>query len=359
MTHIEICTPDAIATEWAALCEASDDNEPMRHPMWLLPWWRTFGDGRRPHVLAARRSGRLVGVAPLVARRVWAYRRLEWLGSGEDEADEICSEYLGPVFADDDARRAVATELAASRGWDELQMPAMDGAAPSTAAWSRALIDAGLRVEATPAGEAPRLALRKDWLASLGSDGRYLVKRSRRDFDAWAAGTARIDICNSVASFPAAKHALSTLHGERWADAGHTGVFTSARFAAFHDQAMADLLGRGALRLLTLSAHGRAVAALYNFVWNGRVYFYQSGRAVDLPQSLRPGIVAHAAAIDAAHAEGLTAYDFLGGASQYKRKLSTELRPLVALRVSRAPARDAISELARRAVRAVRSRLQS
>ena len=42
---------------------------------------------------------------------------------------------------------------------------------------------------------------------------------------------------------------------------------------------------------------GAPIAALYNFIWEGKVSFYQSGRKVDVPKNIRPGIVIHAYAI--------------------------------------------------------------
>ena len=79
----------------------------MASPLWLLTWWGVFGDGRRLRVWTFWRGDELVGVAPLCLRRHWyppgiPYRRLELLGSGEDEADEICSDYLGVVAAPGD-----------------------------------------------------------------------------------------------------------------------------------------------------------------------------------------------------------------------------------------------------------------
>ena len=106
---------------------------------------------------------------------------------------------------------------------------------------------------------------------------------------------------------------------------------------------MPALLERGALDLSWLSARGQPIGALYNLVWNDKVYYY-------LPQ------FPHAAAIRRAIAGGHREYDFLAGAQRFKRQLSLAERPMVELRAARPSARRTALALARRGARAVRSR---
>ena len=113
--------------------------------------------------------------------------------------------------------------------------------------------------------------------------------------------------------------------------------YWSPRFAAFHDEVMPPLLAAGALELLWLTVRGDPIAIIYNIVWNGKVYFYQSGRKIDVPKGVRPGIVIHAHAIRRAISAGRREYDFLGGASRYKVQLSTAARPLLRVRAVRSP----------------------
>jgi hypothetical protein len=133
---------ESLAGEWEALLSRCDQDEPTRSPLWLGAWWRCFGGsgGRRLRAVAFRQGRRLVGVVPLAVRPVWVapgvrIRRLDLLPSGEEEADEICSDYLGPV-TERGLEQPVAEGLAqllddgALGRWDELVMPAMstDGA---------------------------------------------------------------------------------------------------------------------------------------------------------------------------------------------------------------------------------------
>ena len=94
------------------------------------------------------------------------------------------------------------------------------------------------------------------------------------------------------------------------------------------------------LELLWLVVRGEPIAASYNVVFGNKVYFYQSGRRMDVPKAVRPGIAMHALAIQRSIEAGRREYDFLQGASRYKRDLALASRALVTLRaVAPAPAR--------------------
>ncbi|WP_187345650.1 GNAT family N-acetyltransferase [Sorangium cellulosum] len=355
----EVAELAAMRGAWEDLMGRSDMDEPMLGPDWMLAWWRVFGaQGRSLRAALFFDGPRLVGLAPLLERRCRhrsgiPFRRLELLASGEDQADEICSCNLGVIAergAEADVAHALAGALtgAALGAWDELVLPAMrtDGALPVILA--RALRQHGIdaRIEVTDA--SPYIPLPSSWeayLRALSASRRYLVRRSMRDLEAWAGGALTLERARTRAELAGAREILLRLHAERWSADGRAGVFASPRFSAFHDEVMPAMLERGALELAWLSARGEPVAALYNLVWNNKVYFYQCGRRVDLPKGLRPGIVVHAYAIRAAIEAGRREYDFLDSPCQYKLALSLSARPLVELRA----ARPSVNDSARRA----------
>jgi CelD/BcsL family acetyltransferase involved in cellulose biosynthesis len=338
---------------WWGLLERSEANEPMLTPTWLGAWWRVFGrqGGRRLRVLLVFDAGRLIGLVPLQRVRHWyrrglPFRRLQLLGSGEAEADEIVSEYLG-VVAERGRETDVVTQLTSALAqrtlgnWDEILFPNMRGESRTAGTLIEGLARAGLPAQATVTADCPYISLPGSWddyLAALPSSNRQFVKRSAARFEDWAGGEGELHQARTVAELEQGSAVLRALHGERWSAAGRPGAFASQKFRAFHDQVMRALLAAGALELSWLSVRGEPVAALYNFSWNGKVYFYQSGRKLDVPAAVRPGIVAHVLAIRRAIDAGRREYDFLGGASQYKRKLATATRPLLSVRAVRSPA---------------------
>ncbi len=360
---------ETLRPAWAALLSASATDEPTLSPTWLLTWLRVFGrlGGRRPYVALFHERGRLVGLAPLVRRLCWRrpglpFRRLEWLGSGEPEADGVCSEYLN-VVAERGAEPAVAAAFAqalqagAFGPWDEVVLPMMDGEAAMTGLLSAALRRAGLDVEVAETAAAPYVPLPPTWdayLKRLSSNDRRLVVHSLRDFDAFAGGEARLHRAETKEDLTDGFRVLKALHAERWRKDGRAGAFHSGRFTAFHEAATAELLRDGALELLWMTVRGEPVAVVYNVVWNGKVYFYQSGRKTDLPPKVRPGVVLLAHAIRGAIEAGRREFDFLAGDSQYKRQMALASRPLVQIRVARCCLRERLRRAAERGIDRVR-----
>lgn len=351
---------EALRPEWEALLARSRTNEPTLSPTWMLTWWRIFGrDGERSlrTIVFRDDAGRLIGLAPLLSRRAThrkiPFRRLELLASGEAEADETCSEYLS-VLAAPEREREVAASFADAivreelvGPWNELVLPAMskDGVFPSLLA--SALVARGLDVELRDGPVSPFVPLPKTWdeyLRALSPEHRYRVRKSLRDFEAWAGAAPSLTFARNADELARAKAALQTLHQARWSAEGRPGVFASTRFRAFHDLVMPELLEKDALWVGTLDVRGEPIAAFYNIVWGGTSYFYQSGRRVDLPKNVRAGVVMHACLIRAAIEAGLREYDFLGGDARYKMDMALATRALVTLRA----AKPSLAETARK-----------
>ena len=291
------------------------------------------------------------------------------MGSGEDECDEICSDYLG-VVAEAGSESEVASAL--SKGlaegsfgaWDELVMPAMSGFHPLPSMLRAQLTLAGIDVACERVSGCPYIPLPKTWddyLAALPASARYMVRRSLRDFSQWAGGSERIERAETPEGVERGAAILRALHAERWTGSGSEGAFASAPFKRFHDRVMPELWKRNALELMWLTVRGEPLAALYNVIENGVVYFYQSGRRLDLPKGIRPGIVLHAEAIRSAIQAGRREYDFLAGDSRYKLDLALATHPLVTLRATRPSVVESLRKLGAtslQAARVVRSKLR-
>ncbi len=365
----------AVRDDWAALLIRSANNVPTLSPTWLLQWWRTFGASAERALTAVLffDGGRLVGLAPLLSRPLRSrigipFRRIELMASGEDEAEEISSEYIG-IIAERSALEAVADALATALArralgpWDELSLEAMNGDSSFPILFAAALESHGIAAHTEVTSVAHHIRLPPTWddyLAALPSTRRYMVRRTMRDFDRWAGTTTRIERAQTPEELARGIRILLALHAERWRRNGVSGAFSAPRFQAFHEAVMPELLAAHALELVWISVHDEPIAVSYNVVWDNKIHFYQSGRSINVPRGIRPGIVMHAHAIRAAIAAGYREYDFLSGDAhaRYKADLATDARPIVHLRALRpsitAAARRA-TELAIDQVRAFRA----
>jgi CelD/BcsL family acetyltransferase involved in cellulose biosynthesis len=344
---------EAIRGEWHDLVLRAPRGELVLTPTWLLAWWREFGekDGRKLRMLTFRDEGRLVGLAPFclelaLHRGAIPVRRLALLGSGENEEDEICSDYAGLV-CDDGYAEAITrdlVEVVTGKGgcglgdWDELLMPVMNGEDPIVEQLRGALTAARVEVRIEEAGGAPFAVLPKTWdeyLRRLPSSSRYTVTRALRELEKWGGkdGVSLVR-ASTPSELAEGRQILRALHSERWAAAAQTGVFARQRFMRFHDEVMPKFLAGtdAGLDLFWLTVRGEPVACVYNIVFRGKVYFYQSGRKVDVPKHVKLGIAIHALVMQRSISDGRREYDFLNGISQYKMSLATATRPLVTLR---------------------------
>lgn len=372
---------ERLGSAWQNLLERSTSNEPVLSPLWLRNWWEVFGqrEGRELHVYCFFREERLIGLAPLLRRWKWygpgiPFRRLEALGTGERSAEAIHPDYVN-ILAERGAELEVVQgfvaallgrgdEAAASvAGWDELVLPQMDGCSPLLPLLTSAFQERGLSCDCQITGSASYIPLPSSWeayLSALSSSRRYYVRQSLRRFEQWAGNEACFHAVGEGADLEQGQRVLAALHQERWGD--EDGKFGSPRFRAFHDRVLPALLEAEALELLWLTVRGEPIAAVYNILWNNKVYFYQSGRKPDVPNGQRPGIVLHAHAIRRAIHAGRCEYDFLGGGEHYKKQMALATRPIVQLRVARRNLRERTRVWAEGcfdAARAVRRRMRA
>jgi CelD/BcsL family acetyltransferase involved in cellulose biosynthesis len=358
-----------LRSEWTELLARTATNEIALTWEWLYTWWAVFGhSSRRLLVLTLREgaSGRLVGLAPFQRRSIAlspllpAVRRLEFLASGEEDADAICSDYLN-VLAERGREQEVADSLAAylctslAHEWDDLHFTAMDAAATTTMALSMALRNVGLVPASLPLAQCPYLRLPASWdtlLAGLDSRTSAELRRSERRLS--ESGRLELRRAQSPAALDSQFTTLIELHQRRHAAKGVTGAFESSSFTAFHRRLMPLALDNGWLDLRTLFLDGRPVAARYCFRHAGRVLYYQGGMDTAAAPRASIGLVMDAYCIGEAVRDGLREYDFMRGTERYKRRWAPETRELITLRVESGRPRSVA--LARRVGRRLRGR---
>jgi CelD/BcsL family acetyltransferase involved in cellulose biosynthesis len=325
---------------WWALLARAVNPQPVQTPLWLMTWWDVMAaDGSRQLKVGVveNDAGEIIGILPLLRRTirrsgVIPVRTLELVGSGEDQADEIFSEYLGAVVARGQEQLVAGKMADMLRAgdfgtWDELLMPAMSEDDPWIQLFAGELRKSGIDTEVERGLECRYIALPASWdeylKTSLDGQSRYFVKRTLREFDAWAQpqGGAVLKRASSEGELSQGWEILLSGHAERWEGGG---VFRSDKFRKFHETVTRGLFAGtgGVLDLLWLEVGGKPIASVYNIVYDKDVHFYQSGRVRDVPKGVRPGIAVHLYAIRRAIELGYRSYDFLGMPSQYKRSLA-------------------------------------
>lgn len=187
---------------------------------------------------------------------------------------------------------------------------------------------------------------RTDFLQLISRNSRAQVRRSIREYE--KAGELELRAAASVQEALRMLEGLAELHQKEWVARGESGAFASRFFRGFHEALIEHCFGRGEVQLLEVSAGREIVGYLYNFIYQDRVLFYQSGFNYRDGKNFRPGLVSHYLAIEHSLAEGRRAYDFLAGEARYKRSLSTDCEPMYWQAVTRKTPKGRFEQFLRR-----------
>jgi CelD/BcsL family acetyltransferase involved in cellulose biosynthesis len=183
------------------------------------------------------------------------------------------------------------------------------------------------RTQASPFADLARLrAAGRTCRESRSANTRQQLARSVRWYATAAdAGVALPEIARAetVDAALAALDSLAALHQASWNSRGAPGSFAQPFFRRFHRLLIERGFALGQVALQKVSFSDMVIGYLYNFRFRNQILAYQSGFHYRKDAAAaRPGLVAHAAAIDEAMEQGVDIYDFLAGDDRYKRSLS-------------------------------------
>src|SRR5215813_12630577 len=260
-----------MAQVWDDLLARSASNTIALTWDWLWTWWEVFGSDRELSILVVRDGEEIIAIAPLLGRVVQRYSilpftRLELLASGEEEVEEICSEYLDFIIAkgrEEEACRAIVRYLRDhDHEWDEILLAALPGNSPTLRLLGSNAASESLQVQPVSTDLALYLELPDNYTEFLQGLGTSLKREIRKDRRTAASKGHRFRVIDDPREFDEAFAILIKLHQSRWNSRGEPGVFGNARFRAFHELLAGRLLGRDRLKLFVLEVGGEPIAAL-------------------------------------------------------------------------------------------------
>lgn len=320
---------------------------------WMENWLACLPRAHAPRLAVIREDQRPVAAFFLTRRNlmrlgVLGSRALFFNTTGVPRFDSLLLECNGVVGRDVSVGRLV--DLLPD-DWDELFLPGLRVGAFGGVADT---VIRGFRVRVERAVPSYFVDLDRvrahGYLALLGGQTRGQLRRAQRE-----AGTLELDAAQDERTAFAIYDELVALHQQLWRARGQPGAWADPWFDRFHRRLISQRFRHGEIQLARLRCERGVLGALYNFVHRGRVYQYQSGFAMFPNRHLKPGYLAHAAAIEHAAALGHTVYDFLGGDRRYKKSLATGQSSLVWARVQRARFRFLVEDRLRAWARAHRA----
>ena len=345
----------ALEPEWDDLLDRSWNQSIFLTWDWMYTWWEVYRDESKELLVITVRgeNGKLLCIAPLIKNRyAWkkflTIRQIRFLGTGENEEDEVCSEYLD-FIVDKSLNpellvRPVIGWIMDQGDWDELYLEQVkNGSCLDILIGSD--LEKGMLVTVRKMGDSYYLPLTTSWEEQLGkmsSNQRYRVRKTLKELQ--KEGDIELLAAKNREEIDAAYDVLVTLHQKNWIRKGKTGVFESSQFNRFHRKLIEKLNQKNRLFLATLILNGTPLGATYNLVYKNTMLVYQTGIDSEISRSnnkIKPGMATHALAIQSAIARNIAEYDFLiGDQNEYKSQWTTESRSIYKMRFARKNARN-------------------
>jgi CelD/BcsL family acetyltransferase involved in cellulose biosynthesis len=311
---------------------------------WVSNWLACLPRSHAPWLAVITATGRPLAAFFLAKRKiirskVVPSRALYFNTTGVERIDAIWIEYNGLL-----GRDMPLTELLPllPDGWDELYLPAL-----REHAFGDVLTTADTRVVIERRVPAPFVDLEqaraKGYLSLLSGQTRSQVRRAQRE-----AGEVSFEIARDAKAALDIYSEMVELHTAHWHAKGKPGAFADPWFDRFHRRLITNRFAHGEIELVRMRHRAGPLGCLYNLVHDGRVSQYQSGFATFENEKLKPGFIAHTAAIEHAAASGRRVYDFLAGDQRYKKQLATDSTSMVWARVQQRRLRFLVEDRVRR-----------
>lgn len=329
--------PD-LRSHWEKLCLRADGDFFGTFD-WCEAWWRHYGQGRSLRLMLFYSHTKLVGIIPLFQETLsWGPFRIRVLRPvASDFGVTTCSFVVDPPYLEP-IGRLLAEQLAAMPDWDVAQLGELPGYHESADGLAKSLAYSEWSVEFRN-DNYPHMVLDlpptfADYLATLrGNERHNILKRERRLRD---LGNLRFEIVppeQAAACF----EEFVRQHQQQWQALGKLGHFTDWRRSLdFHRHLVSRQAALKRLMLMRVSVGQDVIGYQYCYIYNGRVHFIISSRAMSREWDYySPGRLLHCAVVKAAIERKAHTLDSLGGYFDHKRRLGARVLGLQTITLRR------------------------
>jgi CelD/BcsL family acetyltransferase involved in cellulose biosynthesis len=326
--------PTALRSDWNRLA----GEMPLHRWEWYQPWWQAYRQAHQQlNILVVHHQQHgICGIAPWYLDRSFAMgKSLRFLGD-----NEICTDYQSVLFDPRHHEQVTNTIsewlLTTGRGcWDLLDWRGKAAHDTELEMLSHQLERAGANVYRIPLENSWRVELCPTWeefiKTRLSSGRRDKIKQLERKY--FRTERVQLQLLEKPEQIDEFLEILIRLHQSRRQELGEPGCFASQAFTAYHRIVMQNFAEEGRLRLGYINLDGTPAAAIYGFVGNGIMYYYQSGMDITRHRD-KPGWLCQMAMIKQAISAGLTHWDFLRGDEPYKASWGATPTQLVHRRIA-------------------------
>jgi CelD/BcsL family acetyltransferase involved in cellulose biosynthesis len=233
--------------------------------------------------------------------------------------------------------------------WDELYLSGLDPATRGACEDAASAADLKLRIRyEKPSAHVDLDGIRHkggDYLSVLSRNTRHQLRRSLRLYE--KQGPVNIRVASSTEEGLNLFNELKVHHQTTWTLRGKLGSFANPFFEQFHRRLIEERCDKGEIQLAHITSAKKTIGVLYNFLWRGVVYSYQSGFNYEDDPKRKPGLISHYMAVRHNLSTDARIYDFMAGQAQHKTSLSTDATSVVWLVVQRDRFKYQLEDLAR------------
>lgn len=324
--------------EWNHLLDRAARKSAFLRHEFMYAWWEIYGSKQRgatPFILIARdRERRLVGLLPLYREKsrwpIIGLRTLRFLGSVHE-----APEYLDLIVADNAQTPQIIEAVLhglknhGSR-YDLLRLSDMAEDALLLAFLPNWAKECGSAFQIMPWMVCPHLKLSGDfdaYLQTVSSNHRANFRRRQRKLQ--ESGNVTMTIATTPMQVEQDFDTLFTLHQKRWTQRDGASAFNNETSRRFHRRVAKALAENGVARIFALKCNDKTVAALYCFLYDNRLMYYQAGFDSDY-ENQSVGLVLMGMVLQHCCEQGYSEFDFLRGEEEYKFRWTKTTRPTIA-----------------------------
>jgi len=272
-----------IAKDWDILLQKSNSNTIYLNWKWLYTWYLIFKEDRELNILLVYDNEELVGIAPLISRKIKRFglltiQSLEFLGTGENAEDEICSLYLDFITItkkEELVYKAIYEYLFKHiESWDEIILSEVLRPEKYKNYFPGNKNNISIYHKET----SYYVNLPNSWQEYINkfsakrrktiNNGRNRLKRNE---------TFEVYITKNKHNLNNDYYYLSKLHQIRQNIKKNKGAFASEKFNQFLKDILEYYFDKNQILLLFIKINNEPIGVLYSFLYNGVILAYQTG----------------------------------------------------------------------------------
>jgi len=328
---------DELKANWINLEIKNNDLSFFHSWQWLEAWLDTY----HPDILlvSAKHEGETValglfGRSQETRHHIITSNQARLFQTGNQHEDQIWTEFndflCHPEHLEEATNACLHALLSHEPGCDEIVISMIKESRARSLLDSFPCTNINLSTPSFNTNLKPLSAINRHYLDSLSRNTRYQINRSSKKYES-LFGPLELTFAEDIEQTFQYWEKAGKLHAQRWHDSG----FRNPEFVRFHKKFIMKNFSAGMIDMAKITAGTHLLAIIYNIKYKNNVYYYLQGLQYEEDGKLKPGLTAHSLLIEHYLQQGMNAYNFMGGYSQYKKQLSQAVENLLIITIQK------------------------